>query len=342
MSGNDDRRGSEWRLAEQVTAEVLAVYADVFGSADRLFSAAGAALPSLAVDDLAKLTSRAIHDLAARDAEISGRRPLGRTDWRVILYSLSGARTLREAITRCSECFEAIDWRCGRMTLRTRADCAELELAAERPGQGTALACLVDLFGFSEIHGLLGWLIGRPLPVGHAWLNHAPAIFAALNLRNLPFALRLSEGWTGFDFNAALLDYPVIRSADELDRRPVNNMLFATPTDETERSGATDRVRRLALASLRDNYKLPVFGEIAAVIGVSEATLRRRLLQDGTSYRQVRESCRRELALDLLRRTRMSIEDIALRLDFCDSDAFRQAFKNWTGQPPSAYRRESG
>ena len=347
MVRSAEPRQSEWHLAESVAERVLAIYADIFGSAAPLFRHVGRAeddglsLCDLPVTDLARMTSRAINELAGRDALLAGHQTLRSCDWRVVLYSLTGARTLREAIMRCCECFEAIDWRCGKMTLRTHGDGAQLQLQAIRSGGSTPARCLIDLFGMTEIHGLLGWLIDLRIPVRHAWLSHPVDVFHALNLPELPFPVRLNEGWNGFDFNASLLDYPVIRTAEELDRRPVNNLLFVSVPREADRQPAEMRVRSIAMAALRNAGRLPAFGEIVGSLGGSEATLRRQLAREGTSYRQVRESCRRELALHLLRRTSMSIEEIAGRLDYCDSDAFRQAFRTWTGDSPTAYRQGS-
>ena len=334
----------EWHLGKSVTDRVLAIYADIFGSVAPLFNKVGLAgveRDDLPLADLARITSRAINELAARDAQLAGHQSLRLCDWRVVLYSLTGARTLREAILRCCECFEAIDWRCGRMTLRTHGDSAQLQLQAIRSAGSTPSGCLIDLFGMMEMHGLLGWLIDLSIPVRHAWLNHNPEVFDALNLPPLPFPVRLNEGWSGFDFSASLLDYPVIRNGNELDSRPLNNLLFVAGARESERMPAEMRVRGIAMGALRNAGRLPPFGEIVTSLGGSEATLRRQLAREGTSYRQVRESCRRELALHLLRRTGLSIEEIAGRLDYCDSDAFRQAFRSWTGDSPTAYRQAS-
>lgn len=338
---------SEWHLAESVAERVLAIYADVFGSVGPLLRKLGwvvderAVLRDLPVADLARITSRAINELAGRDAQLAGHQFLRGCDWRVILYSLTGARTLREAIMRCCECFEAIDWRCGKMTLRTHGDSAQVQLQAMRSTGSTPSGCLIDLFGMMEIHGLLGWVIDLSIPVRHAWLDHKPDVFDALQLPALPFPVRLNEGWSGFDFSAALLDYPVVRNGDDLARRPMNNLLFVSSAREMDRMPAEMRVRGIAMTALRNLGRLPAFGEIVTSLGGSEATLRRQLAREGTSYRQVRESCRRELALHLLRRTGMSIEEIAIRLDYCDSDAFRQAFRTWTGHSPTAYRQGS-
>lgn len=338
----------KWHLAESVAERVFAIYADAFGSIEPLFEHVEQKphrtrpLNSLPMTDLARMTSWAVNQLARRDALMAGRQGLRRYDWRVVMYSLTSARTLREAIIRCCECFEAIDGRCGKMTLRTHGDTAQLELEAVRAGGSTSTGCLIDLFGVMEIHGLLGWLIDHPIAARNAWLNHPPEIFAALDLPALPFPVRLFEGWSGFDFNASLLDYPVMRSWEDQQRRPLSNLLFVSSTRDTDRMPAETRVRGIAMAALRSEGRLPAFAELVSALGGSEATLRRQLAREGTSYRQVRESCRRELALHLLRRTDMSIEEIAGRLDYCDSDAFRQAFRAWTGHSPTTYRHESG
>ena len=338
----------EWHLAEKVAERVLAIYAEAFGSAEPLFAHVGrvadegTSVRTLPVTDLARMSGRAINELARRDAMMIGRQGLRSCDWRVIQYSVTSAQTLREAIMRCCECFEAIDWRCGRMTLRTHGERAEIQLDAMRNGGSTTGGCLIDLFGVMEIHGLLSWLIDHAIPARNIWLNHEPEIFDALNLPALPFPARVNEGWSGFDFNAALLDYPVMRSWEDRHRQPFSNLLFVSSTRESDRTPTEIRVRGIAMAALKNDRRLPAFGEIVSTFGGSEATLRRQLAREGTSYRQVRESCRRELALHLLRRTEISIEDIAAKLDYCDSDAFRQAFRTWTGHSPTAYRHESG
>lgn len=345
------RSGGEWRREERVALRALALYEEGGGSIDDLFAITKvppphgvplvAHLGDLSVPHLARITIRAIAELATRDNRLAGRPAQRPCHWRVILYSLTGARTLREAIGRCVECFEAIDWRYGRMTLRANADVAELGLDAMRVGEESATACLIDLIGLTQIHAMLDTLIGTPIAVRYAALDHDEHRVRALDLPDLPFPVRFAAGWNGFAFDAAMLDYPVVRSADELAARPQTSLLFGggllaegnPPVD------AAEQVRRIALRSLSERQRLPAFEEIAATMGGSGATLRRRLARQGTSYRQIRESCRRELALDLLSRTTLPIESVAARLDYCDSDAFRQAFREWTGVAPSSYRQ---
>ncbi|TAK83750.1 MAG: AraC family transcriptional regulator [Aquabacterium sp.] len=78
--------------------------------------------------------------------------------------------------------------------------------------------------------------------------------------------------------------------------------------------------------------------EVASLLATSERSLRRRLEREGTSFRLVRERVLRARAEQLLRATPLSMADIAEQLGFSDASSFCQAFRRWTGQPPSALR----
>ena len=67
-------------------------------------------------------------------------------------------------------------------------------------------------------------------------------------------------------------------------------------------------------------------------------TLRRRLEAQGTSYRLILAEVRRRLAIEYLRKTRMTTEEIASRLGYSEAANFRHAFARWTGKSPHDYR----
>ncbi len=78
--------------------------------------------------------------------------------------------------------------------------------------------------------------------------------------------------------------------------------------------------------------------EVAARLGMSVATHRRRLEEEGATFRDLVMSVRMARAESLLRRGR-SIGQIADELDYSDIRAFNRAFKRWSGQTPAAYAR---
>jgi AraC-like DNA-binding protein len=80
--------------------------------------------------------------------------------------------------------------------------------------------------------------------------------------------------------------------------------------------------------------------QIARMLEISVRTLRRRLSEDGTSFRAISERIRAETALLFLREQGMTVAETSERLGFSDARAFRRAFKRWVGQAPGEVRHE--
>jgi len=76
--------------------------------------------------------------------------------------------------------------------------------------------------------------------------------------------------------------------------------------------------------------------DVAASLNMAERSLRRKLAQEGLSFRGLLDEARKARALELMAGPRWSITDIALQTGFSDVRAFSRAFKRWTGQAPSA------
>lgn len=77
---------------------------------------------------------------------------------------------------------------------------------------------------------------------------------------------------------------------------------------------------------------------VAALLGMSPATLRRRLADAGTSFRAELDLTQRATAATLLM-TDKSLEDIAAEARYSDVRSFRRACRRWFGVTPAAYRQ---
>jgi AraC-like DNA-binding protein len=77
--------------------------------------------------------------------------------------------------------------------------------------------------------------------------------------------------------------------------------------------------------------------EVARALNQSASTLQRRLREEGTSYQQLLDAIRHELAVDYLREGRHSLADITFLLGFSDQSNFTRAFRRWTGRTPREY-----
>ena len=82
--------------------------------------------------------------------------------------------------------------------------------------------------------------------------------------------------------------------------------------------------------------------ELSRALNTSPRTLRRHLRAEGTSYQNILDDVRCNLAKHYLQDTQMTSEDIATALGFSDSANFRHAFHKWASQSPSEYRRKAG
>lgn len=89
-------------------------------------------------------------------------------------------------------------------------------------------------------------------------------------------------------------------------------------------------------------HGLPPLDRIARRLATSERTLRRRLEEEGTSFRTILDETRAELARSYVRDGRLSLSEVALLVGFSETSAFNRAFKRWTGSPPSMWRSQHG
>lgn len=77
---------------------------------------------------------------------------------------------------------------------------------------------------------------------------------------------------------------------------------------------------------------------VAALFSIHSRTLNRRLHAFGSSYRELVEEGRYEIAQQMLRDTQIEISQIAGLLSYADASAFTRAFRRWSGTTPAAWR----
>jgi AraC-like DNA-binding protein len=111
----------------------------------------------------------------------------------------------------------------------------------------------------------------------------------------------------------------------------------AALTSHGEHSSLLAGVRRLVAEELQRG--LPRIEVVARRMGVSERTLRRRLREEGTSFRSVIDQTRADVAESYMRDRRLSLSEVSFLLGFSEASAFARAFKRWTDSTPGAWRQ---
>ena len=84
----------------------------------------------------------------------------------------------------------------------------------------------------------------------------------------------------------------------------------------------------------------PDMAAVARDMGMSTRSLRRKLAEEGTSYKAVLDQALGAAATLMLKDTRRSIQETAHAMGFSDPTAFHRAFKRWTGMTPKQYREK--
>jgi AraC-like DNA-binding protein len=103
------------------------------------------------------------------------------------------------------------------------------------------------------------------------------------------------------------------------------------------RQGVASRVRAILAAS---DGQLPLLGAIAAELGTSTRTLKRKLAGEGVSYSKLVDDARAARAMVLIR-SELTVDEIADRLGYSDAANFTRAFRRWAGKSPRALRSDA-
>jgi AraC-like DNA-binding protein len=121
-------------------------------------------------------------------------------------------------------------------------------------------------------------------------------------------------------------------SMRELHEQVLRGLLAKLQAGATSHRVTAEIMRRLARGEPRRE-------EIAASLALADRTLQRRLHAEHTSFQQLLDEARRELAGKYLAEDRYTLQQVADLLGFVDQSNFFRACRRWFGAPPGQYRR---
>lgn len=136
-------------------------------------------------------------------------------------------------------------------------------------------------------------------------------------------------------FDKASLEKQLSTAHPELAR--VNDQMVIDYLKHFDRSDITTQVRAQIIDQLPNG--MPQQERVALMLNLSLRNLQRKLQLEGTSYKQIMDETRKELAIQYLKGTERSIIEISFLMGFSESSNFSRAFRRWTGVPPQYYRQ---
>jgi AraC-like DNA-binding protein len=313
--------------------------------------------PAVVEDPLSEVTRlqelAAVEHLVEHTRDVPGvALTLGRR-YRIVTYGAFGlgmltARTLRHAL-RIGVAYQRLTYTWSSFALRPVQDLAtgaattsveaggEMEVLIEEEGAPAHLRAFVAERDLAAVVALFDDAWGARFPFTSASTRLPRPAHAARYREVLGVPVTFAAADHTLRFPAALLERPLPQGTaamEALYERQCQALL------ERMTAGG-DLVARVLDILVRGGGALPPLTEAARELAMSERTLRRRLAEEGTSFGALVARVHTQLAVELLSDTDLSIEDVASELGYAETASFSRAFRRWTGQPPSSFRRQT-
>lgn len=117
----------------------------------------------------------------------------------------------------------------------------------------------------------------------------------------------------------------------------VNDQVVIDYLARFDKESVSMQVRSLLIEHLPDGQ--PTQKGIASALNLSVRNLQRKLESEGTSFKELRDNTRKELATQYIRDTNRRFGEITYLLGFSEPSNFTRAFRRWTGLSPNEYRQ---
>lgn len=246
-------------------------------------------------------------------------------------YAVVNSGTVAQALDVC-ERFSRLRTSLVTMRHELRGGDVRVRFAETRP-LGELQRPILEAVMLSIANVFAAISMGGARPRYAAFAGAAPA-YRALAQQLFGCPVRYGQTWSGFVLPRAALDLPckladpdAFREAAAVCQRELERLV----ADES----LAGRVRRLILER---HEGVPSLTVTARLLHMTERTLHRRLVAEGTSFRQLLAEVRHALALEHLGSPRLGMAELAYLLGYSDLSNFRRAFKRWQGVAPSTYR----
>jgi len=260
-----------------------------------------------------------------------GLRPVPRGTFRLLCIAVLTATNLRAAIERFDDFGRAAP---GMPPIRVDVHDGQARVSIDISKIEQPINLLIDTL-LAITHRFFAWAIGKRIPLGLVELPYdEPAHVDDYDLIfGAPVAFSTSR--CALLFDADVLNAPIVR-----DEAALNEFLRDAPagvlTRRTYATSVSSQVRVLLAGGLSGEWL--TVDEIAAELLMSPQTLRRKLREENTSPREIKEEILRDAAIASLARGDETVAALSRRLGFSEPSAFSRAFRRWTGSPPGSYQ----
>jgi AraC-like DNA-binding protein len=305
--------------------------ADVFarhGIDHALLAEPNARLPAAATDAVVHAMAAAIPDPAFGLEAAQCWHP---THFGALGHAWLASSTLRRGLERLQRYWQLLGL---RTAISLREEPEGLLLVLENPRADPVVAAITTDLGFSVLVDMCRMNTGRAFSPLRVHL-----------IRPEPPDRRPFDTFYACPIRFGQQERSLLLARDAIDAQlPTSNRQLAGLLDRVlaeelarlDRSDVAARCKALLLRRLAS-------GEVTATqagreLAMSRRTLHRKLAEAGTTWQQLVDETRRDLALRMIEDPRRSIGEITFELGFSQQSAFARAFRRWSGTSPTQYR----
>lgn len=271
-----------------------------------------------------------------------GKVPTG--TFRMMCLAIIHSRTLGEAISRASDFHEICRGARIKPHLVRGGRYAKVSFAAldgnsaeESEAFFNSQSPAETTTSLSMWHHFVSWLIGERVILKAVYFKFSAHEALAQSRTRFRAEVKFDQHDTAMVFPSRYLEYPVVQNETTLQAflktAPYQLLVMVGSEDSTLREQVVAMIGRdFSLAS-------PSAEHVAKTLNMSVSTLRRRLIEENTTYQKIKDECRRQSSIDYMNSPELSINDVAGLMGFDEPSAFFRSFKRWTGMTPGAYRQ---
>ncbi|WP_296257839.1 MULTISPECIES: AraC family transcriptional regulator [unclassified Pseudomonas] len=174
------------------------------------------------------------------------------------------------------------------------------------------------------------WIAGKQVVPHEVHFRHERPANMKAYTKILKCPIHFEQADDCIVFNSCDMTRPIL-SADEQLAALLDSMAVTQMAQLSERF--SKKVRDCLVKQFSE-------GEIsrrgtAELMHMTERTLLRRLKDENTTFQEVLDRLREELAYEYLRSSDVTVQTVSSMLGFSDASTFSRAFKRWTGRRPS-------
>ncbi|EMP56268.1 AraC family transcriptional regulator [Marinobacter santoriniensis NKSG1] len=224
----------------------------------------------------------------------------------------------------------------ARLSLDTRQDWLEVTCTFGMELQEELLRVLSEIFTII-LFDCAEFIVGRPLKEAVICFAHQEPHYSDLYSSHIPGAMEFGHRTISLRIPLEVCKVPNASANHENYMMALQQCETMLAQLQSSKSTCKYQIQRMMLS-----HPPGVLSEeeAAAALFISKRTLARRLKQEGTGFRQIRDDILSQQALGYLRDSQLSIEAMAELLNYHDSANFRRAFKRWFKVTPEDYRRQ--